>query len=128
MAFANLFDQAVVCDDGHTVLVRESFERRIRLFNLDRSGLLTDTGHALSLDSSPTWLACAPGASAGAVMLTVGADASVVSFRIDPLTGLGAEDSVVSHAVVSGAPGPINNAVAFSADASGLFLRSSSIR
>jgi hypothetical protein len=125
--FTGIFEQAIVCDDGRTVLTRESAERRIRMFNLDRSGLLTDTGHALPLGSMPTWVACAPGASAGAVMLPVGADASVVSFRIDAATGLTAEDSVTSHAVVSGAPGPINNAVAFSADASGLFLRSSSI-
>jgi hypothetical protein len=124
---ADFFEQAIVCDDGSTVLVRESAGRRIRLFNLDRSGLIRDSGHVLPLASLPTWVACAPGASAGAVMLPVGADASVVSFRINPATGLTAEDSIVSHAVVSGAPGPMNNAIAFSADATGIFLRSSSI-
>lgn len=118
-------DQVVVCDDGETVLLREGANRRIRLFNLDRGGLLTDSGHALSLDASPTSLACAPGATAGAAMLPLGTEASVVSFRIDPAGGLVVGNSVVSHAFAVGARGPMNNAIAFAADASGLYVRSS---
>lgn len=127
VAFPDFFEQAVVCDDGSTVLVRQTYPARIRLFTLDRAGVLVDTGHALDLDSTPMWVACAPGAAAGAVMLPVGADASVVSFRIDPTAGLTRADTAVSHAVASGAMGPINNSVAFAFDGSGLFLRSSSI-
>lgn len=127
LAFPQFFEQVVVCDDGSTVLVRQTYPARIRLLSLDRLGVLSDTGHTLDLDLMPTWVACAPGAGAGAVMMPVGADASVVSFRIDPAAGLTTADNVVSHAVASGAMGPINNALAFAADGTGLFLRSSSI-
>jgi hypothetical protein len=127
VAFADFIDQAVVCNDGETVLVRETARNRIRLFNLDRGGMLSDSGYALTFDALPIWLVCAPGATAGAVMFPGGTGASVVSFRIDPAAGLVVGDNVVSHAVASGAMGPINNAIAFAANASGLYLRSSSI-
>jgi hypothetical protein len=127
VSFADFFDQATVCDDGETVLVRQFSRQRIHLFSLDREGRLADTGHALSLPEFPGWVACAPGAAAGAVLVPGARGAGVVSFTIDPALGLTEVHTATGSAFVTGSPGPINNAVAFAADGTGLFLRTSSI-
>ena len=125
--FAGGFAQAVVCDDGETVLVRLTDEDEIRLFTLDRGGQLTDTGHALGVAREPGWVACAPGAQAGAVMMAGGDPGGVLAFRIDRGRGLIAGNRIDSYAYAAGASGPVTNSIAFAADALGLFVRSSGI-
>lgn len=112
----------VVCDDGSTVLVLEYGEKQLRRFNLDRNGTLTDTGQVLTFDIAPLGVACAPNASAGAIM-TPG---TVTTFRITP-TGLSIADSLEPYAYANSMVGPKENDIAFSADGAALFVRSSSI-
>ncbi len=126
--FWNRFAQAIVCDDGETVLVRSTHDDEVRLLNLDRGGQLTDTGHVLSVAREPEWIACAPGAEAGAVLLAGGEPAGgVLAFKIDRRRGLSAGTRINPHAHAVGADGPISNSIAFAADARGLFVRSSGI-